>query len=234
MSSAVLHARETRSGASELKFTIDAQLAARIAAWARARLPPDPHGGGPFGDEYAVTSLYFDTPARDVLHGRGSFGRSKYRVRRYGDSSHVFLERKLRRPGLLHKRRTLIELADLPWLRHGNTPAGWAGRWFQRRMQARGLSPACAIRYARIARVLPANGSTARLTIDDRIEVCRADALAFPQGEPARELGDLVVLELKFRGDPPVVFKALLEEFGVSPTTTSKYRRGMAALENRP
>ena len=104
------HSRETRTGASEIKFLIDAPLGVEIAAWARRRLDPDPHGAGPFGDEYRITSLYLDTDRLDVLHARGSFGRSKYRVRRYGASDVVFLERKLRKPGLLHKRRTLAPL----------------------------------------------------------------------------------------------------------------------------
>ena len=93
------HSRETRGAASELKFVVDADTGMRIVDWARDRLPADPYGTGPFGDEYRVTSLYFDTANLDTLHARGSFGRSKYRVRRYGDHSKVFLERKLRRPG---------------------------------------------------------------------------------------------------------------------------------------
>ena len=76
---------------------------------------------GPHGDEYRITSLYFDTAAFDVLHARGSFGRSKYRVRRYGASEVVYLERKLRKPGLLHKRRTPTPLTDVPSCSPGST-----------------------------------------------------------------------------------------------------------------
>ncbi len=65
---------------------------------------------GPFGDEYRTTSVYYDTPAYDVFHRRGSFGRSKYRIRRYGDEQTVFLERKLRQPAVLAKRRTSLSL----------------------------------------------------------------------------------------------------------------------------
>ena len=81
---------------SEIKFVVDAATGGRIREWARARLAPDPHGAGSFADEYRVSSLYFDTAARDVFHRRGSYGRSKYRIRRYHDEPSVFLERKLR------------------------------------------------------------------------------------------------------------------------------------------
>jgi len=44
-------------------------------------------------DEYQTTSLYFDNASYDVFNRRGSFGRSKYRIRRYGEESSAFLER---------------------------------------------------------------------------------------------------------------------------------------------
>jgi hypothetical protein len=119
------HACETRPFASEIKFLVDAALGARIQHWIRTHMEPDPHGGGPFNDEYHTASLYFDTAAGDVFHRRGSFGRSKYRVRRYGSASQVFLERKLRQPGILVKRRTTVDVATLEKLAESRT---WPGR----------------------------------------------------------------------------------------------------------
>jgi SPX domain protein involved in polyphosphate accumulation len=215
--------------AYELKFVLDADLGARIAEWARHRLPADPHGAGQFGDEYRITSLYFDTADYDVLHARGSFGRSKYRVRRYGDSPQVFLERKLRKPGQLHKRRTLMNLQELAELEQPAVPLAWPGRWFHRRMVARQLRPACALSYVRTARV----DGLVRLTVDRQIQVRAASGLDV-QGGPARDvLTGRAVLELKFRRDMPSIFKALVEQFGVNSTGGSKYRSGMAALGHR-
>ena len=91
---------------SEIKFVLDPVLGHQVREWARSELEADPHGEGPFGDEYRTTSLYFDTAEHDVFHRRGSFGRAKYRVRRYSEHDFVFLERKLRKPGFLFKRRT--------------------------------------------------------------------------------------------------------------------------------
>jgi hypothetical protein len=85
----------------------------RSASGRSERLIADPHGTGPHADEYRVSTLYLDTAGRDVFHRRGSYGRSKYRVRRYGDEPRVFLERKLRTASRLAKRRTDIPLDEL-------------------------------------------------------------------------------------------------------------------------
>ena len=72
----------------------------------------------------------------DVFHRRGSFGRAKYRVRRYDESPRVFLERKLR-SSVVTKRRTLVNLEELARLRGEQLDRGWAGGWFHGRMLAR-------------------------------------------------------------------------------------------------
>src|SRR5678809_703047 len=102
---------------AEIKFLVDEATGLRIREWARKRLEADPHGTGPHADEYRVSTLYLDTAARDVFHRRGSYGRSKYRVRRYGEEPRVFLERKLRTGSRLAKRRTDIPLDSLHTLK---------------------------------------------------------------------------------------------------------------------
>jgi hypothetical protein len=221
--------RETRSGARELKFLVDRPLGVRIRDWARAHLPPDPHGTGPFGDEYDVTSLYFDTARHDVFHRRGSFARCKYRVRRYGRSDLIFLERKLRKPDLLHKRRTLTAIDDLQRLA-ADPEHAWPGNWFHRRLLVRRLQPVCALTYSRVARVAERASGAIRLTIDDGIHVRQIRDLSL---DPARDrpvLEQHMIVEIKFRDDLPGVFKELIETFTLVPTPSSKYRLGMVAL----
>jgi SPX domain protein involved in polyphosphate accumulation len=126
----MIHTRETRASASEIKFVIDSSLAPRVSTWARKHLKADPHGTGAFQDEYETSSLYFDTRDFDVFHRRRSHGRAKYRIRRYGDSDMVFFERKLRKPGILVKRRTVDSIGTVECL---NSPAlieGSSGEWF--------------------------------------------------------------------------------------------------------
>src|SRR5207245_1606398 len=106
----------------------------RAAAWRPTRMRRARRG-----DAYPVTSLYLDTERFDVFHRKGSFGRSKYRVRRYGQSEIAFLERKLKTRGLLTKRRSIVKPDELEHLASDDPERGWAGYWFHRRLLARGL-----------------------------------------------------------------------------------------------
>ena len=226
----MVHTRETRAAASEIKFLIPRALAPRIRDWARQHLQADPHGGGPFADEYDTTSLYFDTRHFDVFHRRGSFARAKYRVRRYGDSDVVFLERKLRKPDLLIKRRTVASLGCLARLQQGELDRGWDGAWFQRRLMMRKLRPACQVSYHRTARVVMCPEGLARLTLDGALRASSITEPAFAGRDGVAFHEAHMILELKYRVRVPALFRQLVEEFGLERAPASKYRLAMAAL----
>jgi hypothetical protein len=224
------HTRETRAFANEIKFVVDEQVGSRIRDWARANLEPDPHGAGPFGDEYRTTSLYFDTADYDVFHRRGSQGRAKYRVRRYGDLEVVFLERKLRKPGLLVKRRTLGPIDVLSRLNDPHSVQDWPGEWFHRRLLVRRLRPVCQVSYHRTARgVLNGEGS-ARLTLDDDLRAASTESPVFREEAGAAIFGGRMILELKYRHHLPAIFKHLVETFALEAQPASKYRLSITAL----
>jgi hypothetical protein len=193
----------------------------------------DPHGTGPFGDEYDSTTVYFDTTGHDVFHRRGSFGRAKYRVRRYGRGDAVFLERKLRTPRLVVKRRTRIALDEVPRLAHPGSEE-WAGRWFERRVSARCLQPVCQVSYRRMARGGEAAGGPIRLTLDAAVLATAADAVAFARDSDTPVLPDLLILELKFRNEAPALFKRLVGDLALTPRVASKYRCAVSALTGWP
>lgn len=228
-------ARETRAFAAEIKFLVPHAMGAAIRDWARRHLEADPHGSGPFGDEYRTSTIYFDSPDFDVFHRRGSFGRSKYRIRRYEGSPDVFLERKLRRPGMLAKRRTPVSTGALERLERG-VDESWEGQWFHRRLLLRRLRPVCQISYHRVARHGLSPLGPVRLTLDQSLHVARASRPAF-LGERNGDGGvvgiveENMILELKYRSQTPVLFKQLVEEFSLVPQTASKYRLGIAAIE---
>jgi hypothetical protein len=226
--------RETRASACEIKFLVDESLAPRIREWARTHLQPDPHGSGPFGDEYKTSTLYFDTRGFDVFHRRDSFGRAKYRVRRYGESSTVFFERKLRKPGLLIKRRTRDDIGALDRLSGRIADPAWAAHWFHRRLLARSLQPVCQITYQRTARVAPVAEGLARLTLDAGLRAAPVDEAHFEAGQGEEVLDGRVVLELKYHSRVPALFRRLIEEFALEPETASKYRLGMAVAGSLP
>jgi VTC domain len=225
---------ETRAHASEIKFLVDPGLAAGIRAWARDRFAPDPHGSGQFGDEYRTTSLYFDTSALDVFHRRGSFGRSKHRIRRYGQDDVAFLERKLRTSRRLVKRRTAVSIDSLEWLDwtgDSEPRADWEGRWFARRLAARRLRAVCQVSYRRTARVVTTSLGEARLTCDDQVRARAVRDLAFGDGPGLPVLEGHTILEMKFRGGMPAAFRELVERFCLPRRAVSKYRLSAVALD---
>jgi hypothetical protein len=213
-----------------VKFIVDHRTGSSIRDWVRIHTEADPHGAGPFNDEYRTTSLYFDTDSGDVFHRRGSFGRSKYRVRRYGSLDYVFLERKLRKPGILVKRRTTIAMQDLSRLVAPAPDPDWHGEWFHRRVLLRQIHPVCQLSYTRLARFARTIEGPVRLTLDRDVRVAAADAPRFSDrgGQPVG--GDQMILELKYRRHVPALFKQLVETFALEPQRVSKYRLGITAL----
>jgi hypothetical protein len=223
--------RDTREFVYELKFYVAQAGTPALLEWVRARLSPDVHGGGRHGDSYHVSSIYFDTAEHDVLARRGSFARSKYRVRRYGQSEQVFLERKTRGQYRVFKRRSAIAAAALPALLTRQPARGWSGYWFHRRLLARGLRTVNRIDYQRIARVGQGRYGPMRLTLDQELRAWQARELAFhAQGGGSALAPGHCVLELKFGQAMPEVFKALIREFDPRLTGISKYRLASQAL----
>ena len=225
-----IDSRETRVRATELKFVLPSAVAHEVRGWARTRLEADPNGTGPAADQYRTTSLYFDTEAFDVFHRRGSFGRAKYRVRRYGQERVIFLERKLRTSTLLAKRRTSVDLDDLSALQDDGISEGWSGAWFHGRLLARGLRPRVQVSYRRTARLGQSPHGPARLTLDDELRAVPLGRLGFVAESGHEALPDRVILEMKYRISMPVQFKQLIEEFSIVPARVSKYRLAVEAV----
>ena len=227
---------ETREAAREVKFMVPLDVAARILEWSRSRLSPDPYAGGDAGDEYRTTSLYFDTEDLAVYHRRGSYRRSKYRVRRYGTSEVVFLERKLRTAHLLNKRRTVVPITEMPKVGEDDLAPAWSGHWFAQRILARRVVPVCQVSYHRHARVGTGAHGPVRLTLDNTIRALPTAGLRFVSDPGWHVLESQAIVEMKFRVDMPAVFKQLAETFRIQPTAVSKYRLAMDRLrqEQRP
>lgn len=223
--------RETRDAAREVKFLLSADRAAEVLDWARQRLAPDPHAGGPSGDEYRTTTIYVDTPDRAVYHRNGSYGRSKYRIRRYGASDGVFLERKLRTNGLLSKRRTAIAIVELERVFPTSLTENWPGRWFSQRLAIRRLSPVCQVSYRRHALVGMGPYGPMRLTFDDELTAQPCETLTFAADASTPVIAGQVIVEMKYCVDTPPVFRHLVQDFLLSPAPISKYRLAVSALD---
>jgi hypothetical protein len=223
---------ESRQYSSEIKFLISSAQADQIRQWARAHLDRDMHGSGDMGDNYRITSIYFDTDKFDVYHRKGSFGRSKYRIRRYGEGDAAFLERKMKTDQLVCKWRSAVSLDEVNRLCEERLDGDWMGYWFHRRLLARQLKPVCQISYLRTARVYMTNYGAVRLTLDQDLKVFAPIKLDFnPAQEGITLLGDdQTILEMKYDVEMPVLFKTLIEEFNPTRHAFSKYRLAVRTL----
>lgn len=229
-----VNTRETRAYAREIKFLVDMKLAPQIQEWMRANLEPDENGDGPFHDQYATSSLYFETAAFDVFHRRGSYGRAKYRIRRYGLSPIMFLERKFRTDRLLAKRRTTVPVTEFERLEGDVPDPAWAGYWFHRRIIVRRLRPLVQLSYNRTARYGSSSTGPVRMTVDFDLRVLPLADRAFIPGTGLPLLEGQNVVELKYRVALPALFKQLVEQFSLKTQPVSKYRAGLALLGLSP
>ena len=215
---------------SETKLLVDAKLGDDIRAWSRGRLGPDPHGGGPFHDQYGVVSLYLDTAAHDVYHRRGSYGRSKYRIRHYENDQSAFLERKLRTKLRLTKRRTRIPIETVATLRIDDPDPAHPGSWFFRRVALRRLHPVCVIRYTRTARAAETAEGPVRMTLDAAVMAAPTNVVSLATGSARPLVEGRMILELKYSGVLPRLFRDLVDEFSLTPRPASKYRFAVQTL----
>ena len=63
-----------------------------------------------------------------------------------------------------------------------------------------------------------------RMTLDYSLTASPSDTFALDGPGPAPFLNGYMILELKFRGAMPTVFRQLADEFALAPGRTSKYR----------
>ena len=232
---ASVQSRENRAFAYEIKYLVPTEQALKLRQWARGCMQPDPNTASGTGDGYRITSLYYDTTDLDVFHKRGSFGRAKYRVRRYDASPMVFLERKLRSERHVTKRRTLVNLSELDRLRQDECDLRWSGAWFHRRMMARGMNPSCQVSYRRTALVSENYSGLVRLTLDEDLRAWKVNGPEFHALAGGRLLvRDHMILEMKFRLAMPAMFKQALEEYLLEAQPISKYRLAVTGLGYAP
>lgn len=221
-------AEQRTSGVQEVKFLLEPGQVGSVLAWMRANLAPDPHGSGLESDGYRVESVYFDTASFDVYHRRGSFGRAKFRIRRYGESDDVFLERKLKRGGVVRKRRLAVEPDAVARLEIPVNGHRWEGSWFQRRTSLRSLRPMVMMNYFRIARLGTGEEGRYRVTLDRDLRAIPAEGIRVPgRIEGPDLLGSRAVLEVKFARTMPAAFRRLVQDQALVETGFSKFRLGL-------
>lgn len=210
--------------ACEIKLLLNEEQALAVEDRCRSELLLDPHCTYQSSPGYHIKSLYCDTPQWDVYYRRNRFRLFKFRVRQYGSSTQVFLERKSKKGIVVRKKRWCIPLQQLAQL-HEVKGEAWEGSWFQSQLNRNRLSPVCLIEYDRVAYYGSNDHDPVRLTFDRNIEggLFHEWSMTSPAfSQPI--LQNQVVCEFKFRGHLPTLFKSVMHELQLSTTGVSKYR----------
>ena len=94
------------------------------------------------------------TPRRrnsTVFRRIGEYGKSKFRVRRYGSSGPVYLERKDKNGDKVHKSRVSVPTAELRELLDGTCDPHGRAAGFATKSATATAPPVCRITYDRVA-----------------------------------------------------------------------------------
>jgi hypothetical protein len=84
-----------------------------------------------------------------------------------------------------------------------------------------------------MARAVMRDGEQVRLTLDVDLQAIPARGVGFlreAEVRPMRALPGHLILELKYRGVLPAIFRQLVAEFALAPQMASKYRLGVIAI----
>src|SRR6266545_1725304 len=127
--------------AYEVKFLLTEGQVAEVVARVTGKLALDPYADPAMGNAYLITSLYTDTSNFDVFYRTEGYNRDKFRVRRYGHTGPVFVERKTKNGDKVRKHRARINPAEVADLAAPSLNGEWAGEWFHSQLLEKRLQP---------------------------------------------------------------------------------------------
>ncbi len=226
-----LLAGDASTGATELKFRCTPEQALALEEYFRPIVTLDPHANQSESGRYQVSTLYTDTPEFSVFHREQDDKYFKFRIRRYGDSSEIFLEKKCKRSGRVSKYRinsTLTQMADLATADSESS----ASNWFKEEIHAGNFRPVCELNYLRRPFFAIMEEQPVRLTFDFNLRTRANSHWGFEDHHrvwlPLFE--GQVICEMKFTGTLPAQMKSAIEKFQLLPGNCSKYRNAITAL----
>jgi len=220
----------------ELKYIVRVRDLARLRDEIAAYMVRDSHAGA--DGRYTLTSLYYDTPARDYFWAKldGLRFRRKLRIRHYEqrevvtDDTVVFMEIKQRVDRVTQKRR-----APMPYRDALDLCDDWVIPEHEEQDEAvvheaytlvvkHDLRPACITTYQREAWMGGDYDPGLRLTIDSDLRY-RVHDLELHSKHPGRFMfpPELVVLEIKANDRVPFWLTHLVGRNNLQLTRTSKY-----------
>ncbi|MFO0921805.1 MAG: polyphosphate polymerase domain-containing protein [Pirellulales bacterium] len=185
---------------------------------------------------YEVWGTYFDTPRWDVFQRNAGFARKKFRLRRYPKSDVAYLERKRKRQGRVSKVRIPLSLHEWHRVIRGEAPTLHDDPvtldWYLHRLQRRQLRPVVSITYERTPYMQMDRSGPIRLTVDRHLRCGVVEGDRSYLGAPlsAEMISRCCIVEMKFLEAMPLLFRDWIRDFGLVPTSFSKYRTAVSLL----
>ncbi|MBT3864700.1 polyphosphate polymerase domain-containing protein [Candidatus Peregrinibacteria bacterium] len=227
----------------ELKYHVPRAIADRIIPQMMNYMVWDDYTQDDAG--YDVHTLYMDSPGFKCYHEKldGIMNRKKVRIRTYvrdyNDRTSMFLELKRRSGEVILKDRMIVKGADFkdfmkdPFsLMKTEAYRGGFLNEFLWEHSVNTMKPVVLVSYKRKA-FFSRFDSKFRVTFDYDISFAKPDGLKYNTNYE-NFFDDLVVMEVKFNGAMPRWFHDIIEEYGLTKDTFSKYCSGIESMYGLP
>ncbi len=235
----------TQKGRNEIKYFIEPAMVQALLDYSRAHIIHDEYALKMPDFRYTVRSLYYDSPNLDFYWEKidGLKVRRKLRIRTYNtrdENSVAFLEIKRRYGTAVVKERAkysfdeIARLMSSPehiWLSYQESTDGSLvlGKWIDNIIRWN-LEPTMLVVYEReayVGRFKDENNT--RLTIDYDVRVRVTDSVdhMFAEENLTHVVSNLCILELKYNQFMPKWMRGLVQEFGLTQRSISKYCMGI-------
>lgn len=240
------------AAAYEIKCLIPRSLAEELERTLGSRMLVDPFAAKENDGQYRITTLSTDTEDRDCFHRSPGYAKRKYRLRRYGSESRLYLEQKTRRGQRVNKRRVATTEFELQSVfaptrctqqdaECRNTTSFhtvtdeetlWDLHMFQNRIDSLNLRPVCLMSYQRRAWFAETDSGPVRWTLDRSLVGAEWTQWSFDGCSALKPIlqDDQVICEFKFSGGMPSLFKQVVHDYQITPGGFSKYRNCMSKL----
>lgn len=237
--------------AYEVKCLIPQSLAEELERTLGSRMLVDPFAAKENDGQYRITTLSTDTEARDCFHRSPGYAKRKYRLRRYGSESRLYLEQKTRRGQRVNKRRVATTESELQSVfalarcmqqaecksttsiqNVADEETLWDLHMFQNRIDSLNLRPVCLMSYQRRAWFAETESGPVRWTLDRSLVGAEWTQWSIDSCSELKPIlqDDQVICEFKFSGGMPSLFKQVVHDYQITPGGFSKYRNCMSKL----
>lgn len=227
----------TKNARFELKYRVSYQDYLKIINALPVYMKKDKFTQEAEGKGYLVRSLYYDTDSYLSYHEKmaGDNERVKLRIRTYSaipdEEKPIRVELKMKKRNLVIKKSSFVsydEYCDFIKTGHWSNEDDLVLSEFENHLYSRLHKPKILIEYQREGYESKENNDL-RITFDHKVKSAHSKEL-FPEHSFYREHNpNTIIMEIKFKENPPQWVKALVHTYGLRVVANSKFTQGIQA-----